>query len=392
VRGLFVTGTDTGVGKTVVAGAIAAALRARGEDVAAFKPAVTGLDDPPDPDWPRDHELLAAAAGTSSDAVAPHTFGPPVSPHLAAALAGTPLDLDALVAAVPPAGVVVAEGVGGLLVPLTEEHSVRDLAAALGLPLVVAARPGLGTINHTLLTLEAARAAGLAVAGVVLTPWPEQPDVMERSNAETIARLGDVEVTTLPRLAAGTPELLARAGGALPLDRWLETATSALPTLRGERVLLRPATPDDAPALAGILAEPEVAAWWPRFDLARIRAEAREGLAIVVEDAVAGWVLVSEEADPEYPQVAFDLFLTTRLHGRGYATEALRLLIRHYAGRGHHCFTIDPSAANERAIRAYRAVGFEPVGILRSHELAPDGTWRDGLLMDLVVHSPPPAA
>ena len=88
MRGCFVTGTDTGVGKTVVAAAIAAALSARGERVAAFKPVVTGLDDPRDPDWPPDHELLAAAAGTTPEAVAPLRFGPPVSPHLAAELEG----------------------------------------------------------------------------------------------------------------------------------------------------------------------------------------------------------------------------------------------------------------------------------------------------------------
>jgi len=227
MRGLFVTGTDTGVGKTVVAGAIVAALRARGERVAAFKPVVTGLDEPVEPGWPRDHELLAAAAGVSPDAVAPSAFGPPVSPHLAAELAGVELKLDAMVvaasaaAAETGASVLVAEGVGGLLVPLTREHSVRDLAVALGFPLVVAARPGLGTISHTLLTLEAARAAGLTVAGVVMTPWPEEPSVMELSNRATIARLGAVGVATLPLLPDGSPPSLAAGGAALPLSAWL---------------------------------------------------------------------------------------------------------------------------------------------------------------------------
>jgi dethiobiotin synthetase len=121
--------------------------------------------------------------------------------------------------------VLVAEGVGGLLVPLTEDRSVRDLAVALGLPLVVAARPGLGTISHTLLTLEAARAAGLEVAAVVIGPWPAEPSVMERSNRETIERLGEVRVYTLPLLAAGTPELLAAAGRRLPVSDWLSPAS-----------------------------------------------------------------------------------------------------------------------------------------------------------------------
>ena len=137
---------------------------------------MTGVDEPAEPGWPHDHELLAAAAGVAAGAVTPHLFGPPVSPHLAAELAGIELDLDSIVvaasaaAAEAGASVLVVEGVGGLLVPLTARHSVRDLAVALGFPLVIAARPGLGTINHTLLTLEASRAAGLAVAGVVISP------------------------------------------------------------------------------------------------------------------------------------------------------------------------------------------------------------------------------
>ncbi|MET0684435.1 MAG: dethiobiotin synthase [Solirubrobacteraceae bacterium] len=227
MRGLFVTGTDTGVGKTVVAGAIAAALRADGARVAAYKPVVTGLDEPAEPGWPRDHELLAAAAGTRPEAVAPHTFGPPVSPHLAAELAGTALALDDMVTAASAAiaeahaTVLVAEGVGGLLVPLTADASVRDLAEALRLPVVIAARPGLGTISHTLLTLEAARAAGLRVAAVVLTPWPAAPSVMEESNRATIARLGRVEVATLPHLPDGSPASLAAGGAALPIAGWL---------------------------------------------------------------------------------------------------------------------------------------------------------------------------
>jgi len=227
MRGLFVTGTDTSVGKTVVAGAIVAALRARGERVAAFKPVVTGTDEPARPGWPPDHELLAAAAGASVQAVAPHVFGPPVSPHLAAELAGVELDLAALVRAARAAlagngaDVLVAEGVGGLLVPLTPHHTVRDLAVALGLPLIVVARPGLGTINHTLLTLEAARAAQLAIAGVVMTPWPERPSVMEHSNRATVARLGAVSVATLAPLADGSPRSLAAGGAGLPVDDWL---------------------------------------------------------------------------------------------------------------------------------------------------------------------------
>ena len=225
MRGLFVTGTDTGVGKSVLAGAIVAALRARGEGVRAFKPVITGLDEVPDPDWPHDHELLARAAGCPPDEVALARYGIPASPHLAAALEGRPLDVpavrDAIRAARAPDEVTVVEGVGGLLVPLSDGYDVRRLALELGLPLVIAARPSLGTINHTLLTLEVARAAGLTVAGVVLTPWPGEPSVIEESNRSTIERLGEVETATLPPLARADPELLAAAGGGLPLQRWL---------------------------------------------------------------------------------------------------------------------------------------------------------------------------
>jgi dethiobiotin synthetase len=221
LRGVFVTGTDTGVGKTVLAAALAAALRADGVDVAAFKPAVTGIDEPQD-GRPADHDLLAAAAGRPAAEVTPHLFGPAVSPHLAAELAGTALEPAALVGAARAlrADVVVAEGVGGLLVPLTLGYTIRDLAVDLGWPVVIAARPGLGTINHSLLTVESARAAGLDVRAVVLMPWPGAPSVMQRSNAEAIARLGGVEVATLAEVGVDVDQL-ALAGATLPYARWL---------------------------------------------------------------------------------------------------------------------------------------------------------------------------
>lgn len=223
MRGLFVTGTDTEVGKTVVAAALTAALRAAGTSVGAFKPVVTGIDEPI-PGVPADHELLAACADMAPEDVAPLRFGPPVSPHLAGELAGVAIEPARLVAAARATaqerGTLVAEGVGGLLVPLTSDgYLVRDLAAELGLPLVIAARPGLGTINHTLLTIEAARTAGLEVRGVVLTPWPEDPSPMEASNRRTIATLGEVEVAPLRRTALDVTALAA-AGQELPYDRW----------------------------------------------------------------------------------------------------------------------------------------------------------------------------
>jgi dethiobiotin synthetase len=225
VRGCFVTAVDTGVGKTVVAAAIAAALRAQGVRVAACKPVVTGLDDAPMPGVPLDHVLLAQCTGQAPDDVTPVTFGPAVSPHLAAALAGTPLVPEALVAHARAIGAVaqtvVVEGVGGLLVPLTERYLVRDYAVALGLPVVVVARPGLGTINHTLLTVEAARAAGLRVTAIVLNPWPDVATPMEKDNRRTLAALTGVTVHTLGRLPELTVPRLAAAGTAWPLAEWL---------------------------------------------------------------------------------------------------------------------------------------------------------------------------
>jgi len=223
MRGLFVTGTGTGVGKTAVAAAACAALRARGEPVAAWKPVVTGTGEAPAGGWPPDHELLALACGGDPATVSPLAFAPPVSPHLAAALAGTRIEPAALLESARRTagdGLLVAEGVGGLLVPLTSGYLVRDLAVDLALPLLVAASPGLGTINHTLLTVEAARAAGLRVAAVVMTPWPERPSDLERSNRDTIADLAGVEVATLPRIDEPAPAALAAAGATLPLERW----------------------------------------------------------------------------------------------------------------------------------------------------------------------------
>lgn len=204
---IFVTGTGTEVGKTVVAAAIARTVADSGRRVAVFKPCVTGLEEEVEPD----HALLRRAAGSDqSDAeIAPYRYGPPASPHLAAAMAGEEIDRERLLEAARTAAAggdfLVCEGVGGLLVPLAPGYLVRDLAVDLGYPMVVAASPGLGTINHTLLTVESARAAGLDVASVVLTPWPEEPSEVEQSNRETIAALAGVEVQTLPHLDLNDP-------------------------------------------------------------------------------------------------------------------------------------------------------------------------------------------
>lgn len=224
MRGLFVTGTGTGVGKTILSAALLAAMSAAGVRVRTHKPVVTGLDEPSETGWPPDHELLASVAGMAPEEVAPLRYGPAVSPHLAAALAGEMIDPAELIARARAAavgdGALIVEGVGGLLVPLADDFTVRDLAAALGLPVVIAAGSGLGTINHTLLSIESARAAGLGVRAVVLTPGPETPAELECSNRDTIARLGEIEVVGLSHVSSPTATDLARAGDALPWRRW----------------------------------------------------------------------------------------------------------------------------------------------------------------------------
>lgn len=222
MRGLFVTGTGTGVGKTLVSAALLAAMSAAGEHVRAYKPVVTGLAEPPG-EWPPDHELLALAAGTTPEQVAPLRFDPPVSPHLAARQSARSIDPAMVIAGAraQPQSTLVVEGVGGLLVPITEGFSVRDLAVELGLPLVIAAAPGLGTINHTLLSIEAARTAELDVAAVVLTPWPARASELERSNRETIAHLGRVDVEGLEPIGGARRSELAQAGARLPWQKWI---------------------------------------------------------------------------------------------------------------------------------------------------------------------------
>jgi dethiobiotin synthetase len=207
VRGLFVTGTGTEVGKTVVAAVLARSAAAAGARVAVFKPAVSGLDEGGE----SDHAVLRRASGSaqSDDEIAPYRYGPPVSPHLGAELAGEAIDPARLRSAAEHAGggvdVLIVEGVGGLLVPLTLGYLVRDFARELALPVVIAAGPGLGTINHTLLTVEGVRAVGLEVAAVVLTPWPAEPGDLERSNREAIERLGRVRVETLAEVDVADP-------------------------------------------------------------------------------------------------------------------------------------------------------------------------------------------
>jgi len=210
VRGLFVTGTDTGVGKTEVATAIVAGWRARGLDVGAMKAAQSGVEDGTESDADRLRE--AAGGGDPPELVCPYTLAAPLAPAVAARLAGVEITLDRMLACAAELArrhaALVVEGAGGLLVPLAEGHTCADLAVALGLPVLVVARAGLGTVNHTALTCEALRARGLAVAGVVLNRVVAVADPSEPHNAAEIERLAGVRViATLPH----EPDPRARA-------------------------------------------------------------------------------------------------------------------------------------------------------------------------------------
>jgi aminoglycoside 6'-N-acetyltransferase len=159
------------------------------------------------------------------------------------------------------------------------------------------------------------------------------------------------------------------------------------PTLRGQRVVLRPVADVDRPRLREILAEPDVARWWA---LSASTAEATEDdteveLAIELNDEVIGAIQYAEEDDPDYRHAGVDIYLTSAVHGQGVGPDAIRTLARYlFDVRGHHRLTIDPAAANVRAIAAYAKVGFRPVGIMRRYERGHDGSWHDGLLMDLL--------
>jgi aminoglycoside 6'-N-acetyltransferase len=162
-----------------------------------------------------------------------------------------------------------------------------------------------------------------------------------------------------------------------------------VPVVRGERVTLRPLGEEDLEPLAEIIREPSVARWWGESDEPeRLRENLRmDGAAWAIEAGgeLVGWLGFTEETEPEYRSVGLDISLSERRQGQGLGPEALRAAIRWFAEeRGHHRFTIDPNAANENAIKAYAAVGFKPVGIMRRSELI-DGEWTDGLLMDLLI-------
>lgn len=192
--GLFFTGTDTGVGKTFVTAAVARILRQRGHGVVVCKPVATGAV------WKNNHWVsddtvaLAQAAGVAGDLsqITTWTFPDPVAPPVAARRAAVELTLDQIIRAVQqrrqPQNVMLIEGVGGLLCPLTDKETVADLVTALELPLVIIARRSLGTLNHTLLTLEVARTRRLRVAGVVINETQPPRSLAEETNVVELQR------------------------------------------------------------------------------------------------------------------------------------------------------------------------------------------------------------
>jgi dethiobiotin synthetase len=186
----FVTGTDTGVGKTLAAAALCRAERQAGRTVLYCKPLQTGLR----PGEAGDAAFVAAAAGVP--VVECRRFPEPLAPAVAAERVGATIDVDVLVADVVEAGVgfdrLVVEGAGGLLVPVWADVTMADLAGRLGAGVVVVTRPSLGTLNHTALTLEAARSRGLTVDGLVISGWPPDPGVTEQTNLERLSAMAPV--------------------------------------------------------------------------------------------------------------------------------------------------------------------------------------------------------
>jgi len=168
--------------------------------------------------------------------------------------------------------------------------------------------------------------------------------------------------------------------------------TSSRSPLHGRSVTLRLAGPEDVPALAAIRAAPEVyRRWQGGADLAQEVAEdvADTGTAVYAVESggrVVGAIQWYEESDPDYRHAGIDLYLDPAVHGRGLGTDAVRTLARYLlTEQGHHRLVIDPAADNAAAIACYRKVGFRPVGVMRGYERGADGSWHDGLLMDLLA-------
>ena len=231
-RGVFVTGTDTGVGKTLVAAALARFLSDRGVDVAVVKPVETGVDAPAAPG--PDARLLrwASRYAGSDDRLAPLRLRLPLAPSTAAEKEGRRIDPGALQAAIADvagrAQFTIVEGAGGLMVPLAGGYLTADLVRDSGLPLLTVCRPGLGTINHTLLTLFAARTMDIPLAGFLINDMPVPPGEAEESAPHTLASLASADLLGVLTHVAGSEEqkveALAGQIRTLPTLPWLLAA------------------------------------------------------------------------------------------------------------------------------------------------------------------------
>ncbi|NIA21460.1 MAG: dethiobiotin synthase [Anaerolineaceae bacterium] len=213
-KGIFVTGTDTGVGKTVVAAGLAAAMKGAGYDVGVMKPIATGGRHRRQGLVSEDAEFLAHVADVPEPlhVISPIVLAEPLAPNVAARRAGLAIDFPLLwrsweeIAAAHQ--VVVVEGIGGLMVPITDQYRVVDLACDFGLPLVVVTRPGLGTINHTVLTVEAARGRGLDVRGLIINNLDaDTAGIAEETNPAELARETDLPIlAVVPKDADTDPK------------------------------------------------------------------------------------------------------------------------------------------------------------------------------------------
>jgi dethiobiotin synthetase len=214
-KGIFITGTDTGVGKTVVSAVIARLLRQRGINVGVMKPVTSGCNEVDGRLVSDDAELLCWAAGTDGcdRDTAPYLLRDPLAPSMAAEREGIRIDFHAIKAAherlADRHDFVIVEGAGGLMVPVAGGLLIADLAGQLQLPLLVVARPNLGTINHTLLTTFAARQMGLSVKGVVINKYPVQPDPAEEYAPHLLGSLcGAPVLGVFPAMKAADQHLL----------------------------------------------------------------------------------------------------------------------------------------------------------------------------------------
>lgn len=218
--GLFVTGTDTGVGKTMVAAAIARYGANRGGRIGVMKPCETGVAEPAAPG--DDARLLAWAAQSADpdELIAPCRLREPLAPSRAAEIEQRIIDPHQLTEACRTVArdkdFMVVEGAGGLMVPLRGGYLMADLARQMGLPLLIVARPGLGTINHTLLTVFAARMMELPIAGIIINRMPEHPGAAEQSAPHDLAALASADLLgVLPEVTGAPQEQIARLAEAL---------------------------------------------------------------------------------------------------------------------------------------------------------------------------------